>query len=78
MWTKGHRRAISLDGCRITRYIYWTPGGHIVAWYSGAERIFGYAAEEVVGQHVSFLYAAEATLSIDWSRNRSGRLLRDT
>ena len=37
--------------------------GHIVAWYSGAERIFGYAAEEAVDQHVSFLYAAEATLS---------------
>jgi formate hydrogenlyase transcriptional activator len=36
--------------------------GHIAAWYSGAERIFGYAAEEVVGQHVSFLYAAESTL----------------
>ena len=28
----------------------------MVAWYSGAERIYGYQAEEAVGQHVSFLY----------------------
>ena len=37
--------------------------GLIVAWYSGAERIFGYAVQEAVGQHISFLYAAESSLS---------------
>jgi formate hydrogenlyase transcriptional activator len=30
--------------------------GVVVAWYSGAERIYGYTREEVVGQHVSLLY----------------------
>jgi formate hydrogenlyase transcriptional activator len=30
--------------------------GQIVAWYSGAERIYGYTAGEAMGQHVSLLY----------------------
>jgi PAS domain S-box-containing protein len=30
--------------------------GHIAAWYSGAERIYGYRAEEAAGRHISFLY----------------------
>ena len=29
----------------------------VVAWYSGAERIFGYTVDEAMGQHVSFFYA---------------------
>jgi formate hydrogenlyase transcriptional activator len=31
--------------------------GHIVAWYSGAERIYGYKSDEAVGRHLSLLYA---------------------
>ena len=34
----------------------------IAAWYSGAERIYGYQADEAIGQHVSFLYPGEDTL----------------
>ena len=30
--------------------------GTVVAWYSGAERIYGYAASEVIDQHISVLY----------------------
>lgn len=30
--------------------------GHIVDWYSGASRIYGYSAQEVSGRHVSSLY----------------------
>ena len=37
--------------------------GRVVAWYSGAERIYGYGGDEVLGQHVSFLYPREDTLS---------------
>ena len=33
--------------------------GQIVAWYEGAERIYGYKASEVVGQHVSHFYPDE-------------------
>jgi PAS domain S-box-containing protein len=33
--------------------------GQIVTWYAGAERIYGYSSEEVLGQHVSILYPDE-------------------
>ena len=36
--------------------------GQIVAWYAGAERIYGYKSDEVIGQHVSLLYPDEDTL----------------
>jgi formate hydrogenlyase transcriptional activator len=38
--------------------------GCIAAWYSGAARIYGYNEEEAVGQHISFLYPSEDTLSL--------------
>lgn len=33
--------------------------GHITGWNAGAERMFGYAADEVLGQHLLLLYADE-------------------
>jgi PAS domain S-box-containing protein len=30
--------------------------GHIRSWNSGAERVFGYRPDEIVGEHVSVLY----------------------
>jgi formate hydrogenlyase transcriptional activator len=30
--------------------------GKVAAWYSGAERIYGYSQAEAIGQHVSLLY----------------------
>ena len=38
--------------------------GQVVAWYAGAERIFGYKSGEAVGRHVSLLYPAEDTLRV--------------
>ena len=38
--------------------------GHVVAWYSGAERIYGYTSDETIGQHVSLLYPDEDTLRV--------------
>jgi len=37
-------------------------GGRIVAWYAGAERIYGYTTAEVIGQHVSLFYPDEDAL----------------
>ncbi len=31
----------------------------IVAWYSGAARIYGYSPDEVTGKHIAFLYPGE-------------------
>ncbi len=36
--------------------------GEIVAWYAGAERIYGYTGAEVIGRHVAVLYPVEDTL----------------
>ena len=36
--------------------------GAVVAWYAGAERIYGYQADETVCQHLAFLYPGEDTL----------------
>lgn len=33
--------------------------GYLTGWNSGAQRLFGYAPEEAIGQHVLFLYAEE-------------------
>jgi formate hydrogenlyase transcriptional activator len=36
--------------------------GRVAAWYSGAERIYSYEADETLGRHVSFLYPDADTL----------------
>jgi formate hydrogenlyase transcriptional activator len=36
--------------------------GKVVAWYGGAERIYGYKGEEIIGQDVSILYPGEDAL----------------
>lgn len=44
----------------------------IAAWYAGAERIYGYPANEAIGRHLSFLYPAadglEATVREELTR----------
>ena len=40
-------------------------GGRVVAWYSGAARIYGYAADEATGRHVSFLYPSAESSSAE-------------
>jgi len=36
------------------------PGGHIVSWNAGAEKIKGYSASEIIGRHFSVFYTPEA------------------
>jgi len=36
------------------------PNGHVASWNSGAERIKGYTADEIIGQHFSVFYPPEA------------------
>src|SRR4029450_6167573 len=36
------------------------PNGYVMTWSSGAERIKGYRADEIIGQHVSKFYPPEA------------------
>ena len=39
------------------------PDGRVVSWNLGAERLKGYVAEEIIGQHFSVFYAREAVES---------------
>jgi len=41
------------------------PTGHVISWNSGAARIKGYAAEEIIGQHFARFYTEEA-IARDW------------
>jgi len=43
--------------------------GQVVAWYSGAERIYGYKSDEIVGRHCSCLYPAEDDLRVRLQEN---------
>jgi two-component system sensor histidine kinase/response regulator len=36
------------------------PGGYVVSWNTGAERIKGYKADEIIGKHFSCFYMPEA------------------
>jgi two-component system cell cycle sensor histidine kinase/response regulator CckA len=38
-----------------------TPDGTVMSWNGGAERLFGFSAEEIVGQSVSLLYPPDRT-----------------
>jgi len=39
--------------------------GHVVAWYSGAERIYGYQRGDIIGRHVSCLYSSDDDQPVD-------------
>lgn len=41
-------------------------GGYITSWNRGAEQLFGYGTEEVLGRHILFLYADEDEESLDF------------
>src|ERR1700710_2845347 len=45
----------------ITDYAIYMldPEGHVANWNSGAERIKGYKAREIVGQHFSGFYTSD-------------------
>jgi len=47
------------------------PAGHVVSWNAGAQRIKGYRADEVIGQHFSLFFTPQ-----DCADGRPERLLR--
>ena len=50
-----------VDGIRDYAIFMLDPQGRIVSWNKGAEKIHGYAAEEIVGKHFSCFYARDGT-----------------
>ncbi|HEX8868450.1 MAG TPA: PAS domain S-box protein, partial [Lentzea sp.] len=48
-----------VQGVRDYGIFMLDPGGHVVSWNTGAERIKGWAAEEIIGRHFSTFYPPE-------------------
>lgn len=48
-----------VSGVREYALFLLDPVGHIVSWNSGAERIKGYKAQEIIGRHFSVCYVAD-------------------
>jgi PAS domain S-box-containing protein len=49
-----------VEGLKDYAIIMLDPTGHVASWNAGAERFKGYGAEEIIGQHLSCFYPAEA------------------
>jgi PAS domain S-box-containing protein len=54
------RFRLLVEGVKDYAIFMLDPNGFIASWNSGAERIKGYAAEEIIGKHFSQFYPAEA------------------
>ena len=53
------RFRLLVDGARGYAIFMLDPTGHVASWNPGAERIKGYRAEEILGQHFSRFYPQE-------------------
>jgi formate hydrogenlyase transcriptional activator len=54
------RFRLLVDGARDYAIFMLDPEGRVTSWNPGAERIKGYSAEEIVGQHFSKFYPQES------------------
>jgi PAS domain S-box-containing protein len=53
------RLRLKLDSIKDYGIFSLDPGGRIRTWHTGAEEVFGYSAEEAIGQHVGIIYTPE-------------------
>jgi PAS domain S-box-containing protein len=53
------RYHLLVEGVRDYAILMLDPGGHVVSWNAGAERIKGYKPEEILGKHFSVFYPPE-------------------
>ena len=53
------RFRLLVEGVKDYAIFMLDPGGRVASWNSGAERIKGYRADEIVGQHFSRFYTEE-------------------
>jgi PAS domain S-box-containing protein len=50
---------LMVDSVRDYAIFMLDPNGHVASWNKGAQRIKGYTADEIIGQHFSVFYPAE-------------------
>ncbi len=53
------RYRLLVDGAKDHAIFMLDPEGRVVTWNTGAERVKGYAAQDIVGRHFSRFYAPE-------------------
>ncbi len=75
-WEAGVRRSEAnlralIDGVFDEALMTVDPAGNVASWNTGAERIFGYSADEMIGRHYSSLYPATWPLAGQSSDLRS-------
>src|SRR5687768_17877882 len=52
------------------------PEGFILSWNTGAQKLKGYTAEEIIGKHFSTFYSPEA-IARGWPQEELRRAVRD-
>ncbi|HYC47987.1 MAG TPA: PAS domain S-box protein [Burkholderiales bacterium] len=57
------RFRLLVEGVRDYAIFMLDPNGYIMTWNAGAQRIKGYSAEEIIGQHFSKFYPQDAVES---------------
>jgi PAS domain S-box-containing protein len=67
------RFRLLIDAVRDYAIISLDPDGLVTGWNSGAQRLKGYSAEEIIGQHVFRLYGKEDIDrgKLDWELQRA-------
>ena len=65
-----------VEGVRDYAIFQLDPSGYVASWNAGAERIKGYRAHEIIGQHFSRFYPPEA-LARDWPAEELRRAAAD-
>jgi len=53
------RTRLMLESVKDYAIVMLDPGGRVVSWNTGAERINGYRVEEIIGEHLSRFYSTE-------------------
>jgi PAS domain S-box-containing protein len=59
LWHAKKERAMLIDGIVDYAILMLDSGGHVVSWNAGAERLKGYRADEIIGQHFSCFHREE-------------------
>ena len=76
------RFRLLVEGVKDYAIFMLDPEGRVVTWNAGAERIKGYRADEIIGQHFSRFYppepssAAGPSTSCRWPRRKAGSRTR--
>jgi PAS domain S-box-containing protein len=70
------RFRLLVEGVQDYAMFMLDPGGHIISWNVGAERIKGYTAQEIIGSHFSRFYPEDA-LDRGWPEHELAMARRD-